>query len=398
MPGLLSSAVCLTLIWFLSQSLCPDGAQIWTDEVSGMQYGRLDSNVTLSCGNSQFRLPVFWRLNNNSLLPWHEVAPDGRLILLHANQSAQGNYSCHDTTGLLVHSVTLRLGRPPGLLDIACQMPNHTFMRCLWSDRVKTLLPAKYNASLHAGLSSMPCTLDITHRHCEVHQPPLWIAVKIKITETNVLGNETSIAHLNMLNLLKPDPPEAVMVKPLQSFPQRLGVSWKFPSSWRQRKGFPLLFQIRYRPEDSEYWSQLNATNSSAVIMDALAGHIHQVEVRARDEVNSDSQWSEWSPVVLAKPWEVFTTPDTTLRPEDAFTDYSFPFPTKPETVTAKSHNPGQEEEGNVGLVIILVIFSVLILTAIFSLVFVWWLRQKRRDKATKQVLTSMVRMKSMPI
>lgn len=40
------------------------------------------------------------------------------------------------------------------------------------------------------------------------------------------------------------------------------------------------------------------------MILDALAGHAHQVQVRAHDEVNMESQWSEWTPLLLGRPWE----------------------------------------------------------------------------------------------
>lgn len=40
------------------------------------------------------------------------------------------------------------------------------------------------------------------------------------------------------------------------------------------------------------------------VISDALAGHLHQVQVRAHDEVNNESQWSDWSPLQQGQPWE----------------------------------------------------------------------------------------------
>lgn len=43
---------------------------------------------------------------------------------------------------------------------------------------------------------------------------------------------------------------------------------------------------------------------SSEEIYDALAGHLHQVQVQARDEVDNESQWSEWSPLLLVQPWE----------------------------------------------------------------------------------------------
>ncbi|XP_070781144.1 interleukin-11 receptor subunit alpha [Enoplosus armatus] len=402
MPGLLSSPVCLTVIWFLSWSLRPSRAQIWTDEVSGVQYGRLESNVTLACGKSQIRIPVVWHLNHSSALPWHKVTSDGALVLLHVDHSAQGNYSCYDNRGLLLHSVKLRLGHPPGLLSISCQVPNHTHVRCSWVDSVKTFLPAKYNASFRgSGQEWRPCVLDVARKHCDVDHPAFWQTIHtLRITETNGLGSETTYVRFKLHELLKPDPPESVLVKELEGYPKRLIVSWNFPSSWPLHDAFPLVFHIRYRPLGSIYWSEIYSEESQVVIFDALAGHLHHVQVRARDEVNSETQWSEWSPLLSAMPWEVHTTPEPAEEPlpEEEYPNLFFPFNTKPETSTAKSHNPVLEDEGNLGLVILLVLFSLVILTTVLSLIFVVWVRQRRRDHVTKQELTSMVKMKSMPI
>lgn len=398
MPGLLFSPVCLTVIWFLSWSLCPSCAQIWTDEVSGVHYGRLESNVTLACGKSQIRLPVVWHLNHSPVLPWHQETSDGRLVLLHANHSAQGIYSCYDNSGVLLHSLKLRLGHPPGLLSISCQVPNHTHVRCSWVESVKTFLPAKYNASLRNGQEWSPCIVDVTQKHCDVDHPAFWQPIHtLRITEANALGSTTTIARFKLHDLLKPDPPESVLVKKIEGYPKKLLVSWKFPSSWPLHDAFPLVFQIRYRPQGSMYWSEIYSFESSVVILDALAGHFHQVQVRARDEVDTESQWSEWTPLLLGRPWEDYTTPEPN---EDL--DIHLPFipPTnsKPEASTPKSHDPKHGDEGNLGLVILLVLFSVVILTTIFSLIFVVWMRQRRRDHATKQELTAMVKMKSVPI
>lgn len=49
---------------------------------------------------------------------------------------------------------------------------------------------------------------------------------------------------------------------------------------------------------------QVYSMESPVVIFDALAGHVHQVQVRAHDDVNNESQWSDWSPLLLAQPWE----------------------------------------------------------------------------------------------
>ncbi|XP_058473296.1 interleukin-11 receptor subunit alpha [Solea solea] len=400
MPGLLSSPVCLTVIWFLSWSLHLSCAQIWTYEVSAVQYGRLESNVTLACGKSQIRTPVVWHLNHSSALPWHRVASDGTLVLLHVEHTAQGVYSCYDNQGLLLHSVKLRLGHPPGLLSVSCQVPNHTHVRCSWVESVKTFLPAQYNASFRGnGQEWRPCVLNVARKHCDVDHPAFWQTIHtLRITETNGLGSETTYVRFKLHELLKPDPPQSVMVKDLEGYPKRLIVSWEIPSSWPLHAAFPLIFQIRYRPQGSVYWSEVYSEESPVVIFDALAGYVHQVQIRAHDEVNAESQWSEWSPLLLVRPWEAYTTPDPSEDLPPDVTDYFFPFNAKPENATEKSHNPELEGDSNLGLVILLVLFSVVILITVLSLIYVVWVRQQRRDHVTKQELTSMVKMKSMPI
>ncbi|XP_037548639.1 interleukin-11 receptor subunit alpha [Nematolebias whitei] len=397
MPGLLSSLVCLTVIWFLSSSLGPSCAQIWIDEVSGVQYGRLESNVTLECGKSEIGVPVVWRHNRSSVLPWHEVTSDGRLVLLHVNQSAQGNYSCYNNSELL-RSVSLRLGRPPGLLSISCQVPNYTHVRCSWRESGNTFLPAVYNASFSGkGHVPRPCIMDVTYRHCDVHHPAFWETIHmLGVTETNALGSQTTFLQFRLYELLKPNPPESVSAKEVEGFPTRLRVTWDYPSSWPLEISFPLLFHIRYRPHGSKVWSQIFTEGDEVVIADALAGHFHQVEVRARDEVNSESQWSEWTQLHLVRPWEAYTNPDPVEDTEPP--DYYAIFSTESETFTIKTPNPADGDDGNLGLVILLLLFSICILTTVLSLIFIVCMRQRRREHATKQELASMVKMKSILI
>uniref|UniRef100_A0A3P8X2N6 Fibronectin type-III domain-containing protein n=1 Tax=Cynoglossus semilaevis TaxID=244447 RepID=A0A3P8X2N6_CYNSE len=338
MPGLLSGPVSLTVIFLLTWLIRRSCAQIWTDEVSDMQYGRLGANVTLACGKAKIRTPVVWHLNHSAALPWHQVTSDGSLVLHHVDHSAEGVYVCHDNQGLLLHSVRLRLGHPPGLLSISCQVPNHTHVRCSWVDSVKTFLPPQYIASFRNGQGWKPCVVDVIHKHCDIEDSTFWQPTHtLNVTEVNALGSQTTVVWLRLQELLKPDPPESLKVEEVESHPKRLSISWKHPSSWPRRDAFPLIFQIRYRPKGSEYWSDVYSEDSSIVIFDALAGHVHQVQVRARDEVNSDTQWSEWTPVSLARTWQVSTTPDPPEEPPPP--EYIFPFNPDPETSTMRTHS-----------------------------------------------------------
>uniref|UniRef100_A0A3Q3XA16 Fibronectin type-III domain-containing protein n=1 Tax=Mola mola TaxID=94237 RepID=A0A3Q3XA16_MOLML len=326
------------------------------------QWEEVESSLFMS---SQSGVPVVWHLNRSAALPLHRVTSEGSLVLLHVEHSAQGDYSCYDSQGLLLHSVRLRLGHPPGLLNISCQVPNHTHVRCSWVESVKTFLPAQYNASFR------PCVMDVAHKHCDVYHPAFWQTIHtLSVTETNGLGSKSTSDRFRLHELLKPDPPESVLVQQLEGYSQRLTVSWNFPSSWPLHTAFPLVFHIRYRPLGSMYWSEIYSEESPVVISDALAGHLHQVQVRARDEVNNESQWSDWSPLLLVRPWKGQAE--------------------KPSSVN--------QDEGNLGLVIVLVLFSLVILITVLSLVFVVWVRQKRRDHVTVQELASVVKMKSMPI
>lgn len=66
------------------------------------------------------RTPVTWLLDNSSALPWHQVTSDGSLVLQQVELSAQGDYSCWDSRGLLLHTVRLRLGRECPPLQFLC--------------------------------------------------------------------------------------------------------------------------------------------------------------------------------------------------------------------------------------------------------------------------------------
>lgn len=61
---------------------------------------------------------------------------------------------------------------------------------------------------------------------------------------------------------MKPDPPLNVTVEALEKAPQQLRVNWSYPSSWDPRF-YWLRFQVRYRPEPAETFTEVRYTYAS---------------------------------------------------------------------------------------------------------------------------------------
>ncbi|XP_041105439.1 ciliary neurotrophic factor receptor subunit alpha-like [Polyodon spathula] len=103
-PGI----VIITLITSLIS--IPVKAEIWTNEISDVQYGRIGSNVTLLCSASRNGSAVEWRLNGTRVASSFAVLQNGNLILTNSDSTMEGNYSCHDKKGQLLTATALRLG------------------------------------------------------------------------------------------------------------------------------------------------------------------------------------------------------------------------------------------------------------------------------------------------
>lgn len=400
MPSVVSCSSVLIVILFLSQPLCfnPVCAEIWNNEVSDIQYGRLGSNMTLACGTSPNRTWVEWRLNKSLLLPWHQVTSEGGLDLLEVDLSSEGNYSCHDDQGLMLQTIRLRLGQPPGLLSVSCRVPSHSVVLCSWNESVRTHLPGQFYASYRATNDAkvQPCEVDSSHQGCIITQPTMWQPKHLlNVTQTNPLGSHTTLRELRFNTLLKPDPPEDVEVMEMEGYPRMLQVSWQAPSTWHQSEYFPLLFELRYKPVGSTLWSSVKTNSSPLVITDVLAEHPHQLQIRARDDLEDHSLWSDWSPLLQAWAWrapeaEGYDEEILPLDLDNSDTDAS--------TASSNSHNLEKEEDGGVGLVVLLSLFAAIILTTVASIFILVWVRQRRRGHVTNEKLTSLVKLKSMPI
>uniref|UniRef100_A0A672JXZ9 Ig-like domain-containing protein n=1 Tax=Sinocyclocheilus grahami TaxID=75366 RepID=A0A672JXZ9_SINGR len=135
--------------------------------------------------------------------------------------------------------------------------------------------------------------------------------------------------------------------------------------------------------------------NTSLKIMDALVGHLHQIQIRAQDALINHSQWSEWSHVVEARPWI-----EPLDEPTEEPMDFSFPFfnLSFPVRTTDKSPDSSFHQNRSLGLLILLGLFAAVTVSVLLTIITLLRVRQRKQDNVKKQELASMVKMKSIPI
>ncbi|XP_034630107.1 interleukin-11 receptor subunit alpha isoform X5 [Trachemys scripta elegans] len=114
----------------------------WREE--GVQYGQVGADVVLSCASAPGRSGVEWRRDGAATLPEGCVLRDGDLLLPRAELAAGGAYSCHDGTGQLLRSISLRLGYLPGIPSVTCRASDYENFSCSWTPSVETFLPTRY--------------------------------------------------------------------------------------------------------------------------------------------------------------------------------------------------------------------------------------------------------------
>ncbi|XP_062870128.1 interleukin-11 receptor subunit alpha isoform X2 [Trichomycterus rosablanca] len=397
MPGLLSCSGGLIRILTLCSVLV--NSELLSNEVSDVQFGSLGSSVTLTCGSSYRGSPVQWTHNGSSVQARNHNS-DGSLTLTNTTPSMEGNYSCHESRGEVLHSVRLRLGYLPGHLSVSCKVPSHYYIHCTWTQRVTTYLPTIYIASYSVDNGKPePCEQErIDLNKCTISNPSFWaITHLVNITEVNPLGSKSTIASVDMHKTLKPDPVEALHCEGVKGEPTQLHVVWQHPVSWPANLlTFPLKYEVQYRPVGSNLWSKLESEDLSTMIMDALVGHLHHIRVRAQDYFINHSQWSEWSQVVQGQPWS-----DPSLNPDETteeILDGLLCPATFPVRATEKSPDSSFDDNESQDLLIILGLLAAVMAAVVFVVTVILWMRKRRRGSVTKQELTSMMKMKSLPI
>ncbi|XP_037758646.1 interleukin-11 receptor subunit alpha isoform X3 [Chelonia mydas] len=369
----------------------------WPEE--GVQYGQVGADVVLSCAGAPGRSGVEWRRDGAAALPEGCILRDGDLLLPEAELAAGGDYSCHDGTGQLLRSVSLRLGYLPGIPSVTCRASDYENFSCSWTPSVETFLPTRYITTYRRTQPSQvgPCVQDPGHPHtCSVHKCEFWSSYRLNVTEVNPLGSSFRLLDVTMQAIIKPDPPEGLVVEPVPSAPRRLRVRWQYPASWPKQPHFQLKFRLQYRPVAHGSWSMVETVNLSEVITDAFSGLEHVVQVGAKDFLDAGN-WSEWSAEARATPG-----PGLTVTPGDeATTDAGLESPAE---MPSLAPNPEPIDRSDpmekVAILISLGIFSFFILAVVLGITIAVWLRLRKpsKDETKKHdFLAAAVHMRALP-
>lgn len=142
---------------------------------------------------------------------------------------------------------------------------------------------------------------------------------------THPSGNQDRITKLfTPENVLRPDPPEGVLLMPNEYEEHSLNVSWSYPNSWTCDNYYFLKFELRYRPVGAHKYQMVEippglspTCHPSRQLMDIMANMSYEVQLRAREE-HDQSRWSDWSLPVFASPWTAPKASETSSIPDIA--------------------------------------------------------------------------------
>ncbi|NXA44846.1 I11RA protein, partial [Nothocercus julius] len=378
--GLGRVMVCLAAALASASLAVPEG---WGEE--GVQYGQLGTDVTLSCAGAHAGPRTVLGLR----VPLAGAAREG------TSAAPQGSLRARCGPGQGIHPLSNAVPSPrppdlPGVPFVSCRASDYENFSCSWTSSLETFLPTRYittyrkksltgeekrrNKNGHMG----PCLQDPARAGtCTVHKSEFWSSYRMNITEVNPLGSSFRLLDITMQAIIKPDPPEGLVVEPVPRAPRRLQVSWRYPTSWPKEPHFQLKFRLQYRPVIHRSWSVVETVNLSEVITDAFAGLEHVVQVSAKDFLDAGN-WSEWSAEVRATP----VRDPATVVSEETTTD------TNLESLAEEPSQAPNPEPINrsdplekTAILVSLSIFAFFILAAVLVITILVWLRVRKHGK-----------------
>ncbi|XP_042555534.1 interleukin-12 subunit beta [Dipodomys spectabilis] len=262
-----------------------------------------------------------------------EVVGTGKSLTVQVKEfRSTGHYTCHKGSEVLGHSTLLLHKKENGIwstdiLKDQKEPKNKTFLKCEarnYSGRFTCWWLTDVTTSLKFTLKSSRGPSDPRQVTCGVATlsaekgkvknrefPKYWVdcqeasacptaeerlPVELVLEVVHRFKYENYTASFFIRDIIKPDPPKNLQLKPLKSS-QQVEVSWEYPDSWSTPHSyFSLKFSVRVQDTKNGKEKTISTDKTSARVSCSKDA---QVQVQAQDRYYSSS-WSEWASVSCA--------------------------------------------------------------------------------------------------
>ncbi|XP_077318832.1 interleukin-6 receptor subunit beta isoform X3 [Lithobates pipiens] len=196
----------------------------------------------------------------------------------------------------------INVGFPPEKPEnLSCICYNREKLTCTWRPGRPTMIPTTYILKqLWKGEKEERPGCKSNNDTCTLYNADfqLFIDTTFQVVATNGLGTaESDELRLDIINILKPNPPEIEKVVSLSQLQKALKIEWKNPLTTESL--FPFKYNLRYRKKDSTEWEQvppndIDKTRNSYTLQDLQPYTKYILSLRCKLQ-NNKGYWSDWS-------------------------------------------------------------------------------------------------------
>ncbi|XP_072429412.1 interleukin-11 receptor subunit alpha-like [Chiloscyllium punctatum] len=365
--------------------LTPAGAGIFGG--TDVLYGRIGTDITLKCKAANNRI-IQWKVNGTFVTLSNNLKEqNGSLVLLMADLSMEGNYSCHDETTRLLYLTQLKLGYPPSKPLVHCVASNFYRISCMWENSQEGSIPVRYIATYRTPSSNIfNCPRDSLNNICQIDNPQMFASLPyvINITAVNPIGHRTTLLDVMLFDIVQPDPPVNITAEPVFGSPRRIRVQWDYPLSWGSQ--FKLKFVLEYKLQKYNFWSRLDTKMTTEIITDAIAAQLYAIRVKTKDFFDN-GKWSNWSSEVFVTPWRETTTESIQSTVTTQMMDFVQTLSQSTTPTLSPNVIPSSSDVLDRNIVILISI-ATSIGICIAATTFVLWIRSRRQESDKNDILT----------
>uniref|UniRef100_A0A8C2VV50 Interleukin-12 subunit beta n=1 Tax=Chinchilla lanigera TaxID=34839 RepID=A0A8C2VV50_CHILA len=275
--------------------------------------------VVLTCNTAE-EDGITWTSNRSS-----DVLGSGKTLTIQVKEFGDaGQYTCHKGGEVLSHLLLLLHKKedeiwstdilkdqkePKSKTFVKCEAKSYSgHFTCWWLTAVSSDVTFSVKGSRGSSdLSGVTCgaSVRVDHREyrkylvecqedsaCPTAEESLPIEVVVDATHMLKYENYTSSFYIR--DIIKPDPPKNLQLKPLMNS-QQVEVSWEYPDTWSTPHSyFSLTFSVQVQGQKKKGKKDRLFTDETSATVSCHKNA--KVQVQARDRYYSSS-WSEWASV-----------------------------------------------------------------------------------------------------